>query len=318
MTDTPTPSKPFAGLEPVVNAEAKPAVVATVATPVVPTTPNPAPTPAKEALPEASTVAAEIAKTQPTVAPVVAPAVEKQATIVPPHTNNSGDVVSPVVLTHTNNSGSVNNPEPVVDEDEVDEAPKMDELSFLKNRANMMGILYSNNIGIDALRDKINAKLAGEVPKADTVAEANATSAALQGELRVDKENPGKAVSLRQRLMNENMRLIRLRITNLDPKKKDLPGEILTVANEYIGTVSKFVPFGEVTDGGYHVPYVIYKRMTKRKFLNIKTRKGKNGQQDVVEHSWAQEFALEVLPQLDETQLAKLAASQAAAAGVSN
>ena len=112
------------------------------------------------------------------------------------------------------------------------------------------------------------------------------------------------------------MRLVRLRITNMDPKKKDLPGEILTVANDYLGTVRKFIPFGEVTDNGYHVPYCLYMMMKERRFLNIRTTK-KNGQIQV-SSGWATEFAFEELPPLTQHELDRLAAAQAAAGGISD
>jgi hypothetical protein len=108
------------------------------------------------------------------------------------------------------------------------------------------------------------------------------------------------------------MKLIRLRITNMDPKKKELPGEILTVANEFLGTVCKYIPYGEVTENGYHVPNCLYTVLKERKFLNVKITKGANGQSKMT-HSWAQEFALEVLPALTRADLTKLAAVQAAA-----
>jgi len=109
------------------------------------------------------------------------------------------------------------------------------------------------------------------------------------------------------------MKLVRLRIQNLDPKKKDLPGEIFTVANEYLGTVKKFVPYGEVTEEGYHVPYCIYRMMDARKFLNIRTVKDRRTGIERVESTWAKEFALEVLPQLTAKELAELANAQKAA-----
>ena len=203
------------------------------------------------------------------------------------------------------------------------ESQKPDELQMLKSRARMMGITFSNNIGVDALRDKIEQAMVGEsntLPKTDDLGEDNeevveTAPPALQ-DPAVPK--PAKKETLRQQVMRENMRLIRLRITNLDPKKKDLPGEVFTVANEFLGTVRKFVPFGEVTEDGYHVPYVIYKMMKRRKFLNIRTYKDrKNNNQIRVEQNWAQEFALEVLPPLTKEELGKLAVAQQAAGGLS-
>src|SRR5690606_33228500 len=151
------------------------------------------------------------------------------------------------------------------------------------------------------------------LPKTDTLDEPAPAKAEKPAPLQ-DPKNPAPPVeTLRQKLVRENMKLVRLRIVNMDPKKKDLPGEIITIANEYLGTVRKYVPFGEVTDNGYHVPYCIYKELKARKFLNIRTYKDrKNNNQVHVEQNWAPEFALEVLPPLTKDELARLATAQAA------
>lgn len=167
-----------------------------------------------------------------------------------------------------------------------------------------MGINFSNNIGLSSLRAKVQAKLDGEIePESETIL--------------VESPNDKPALSLRQKMYNEEMKLVRLRITNLDPKKKDLPGEIFTVANEILGAVKKYIPYGEATDNGYHVPYIIYRQLREREFLNIKTRKDNRGR-TIVETNMSREFALEILPPLTQKELDRLAASQAAAAGMSN
>ena len=182
------------------------------------------------------------------------------------------------------------------------QSEEVTELSLLKQRASMMGIVFSNNIGIEKLRERVNEKLAEE-------AKEEPTGKAIETKV--------KEKSLRQNIIDENMRLIRIRITNLDPKKKDLPGEIITVANEYLGTVRKFVPFGEVTEQGYHVPYCIYKLLKSRKFLNIRTVKNpQDPLKPIIQQSWVNEFALEELPQLTAAELAKLATIQSASGGI--
>lgn len=183
------------------------------------------------------------------------------------------------------------------------QSEEVTELSLLKQRASMMGIVFSNNIGIEKLRERVNEKLAEEASQEEAVKPI---------------ETKVKEKSLRQNIIDENMRLIRIRITNLDPKKSNLPGEIITVANEFLGTVRKFVPFGEVTDGGYHVPYCIYKLLKARKFLNIRTVKNPaDPLKPIIQQNWVNEFALEVLPQLTQEELDKLASTQAASGGVS-
>lgn len=204
-------------------------------------------------------------------------------------------------------------------EGEHNEQPN--ELDMLKRRAQMMGLNFSNNIGLDALKAKVKAAMDGDkeepAEKKKPVSESRSNDGDEQTTNALTGVNtkPEKKLSIRQHLQNEKMKLVRVRITNLDPKKKDLPGEIITIANEYLGTVRKFVPFGETTDNGYHIPQCIYDMLRERTFVSIKTRKGKQGEV-IVEHQNAREFSLEVLPPLTADELAKLAASQQAAGGL--
>ena len=197
-----------------------------------------------------------------------------------------------------------------------EQAQQPSELDMLKSRAKLMGITFSNNIGLDALKTKIEEHKQASEAKTQTQTQVTAQTNEQQAESQPENQKKkAKTVSLRAHLQKEKMKLVRLRITNLDPKKKDLPGEILTVGNEYLGTVRKFVPFGEATDNGYHVPYCLYEMMRDRKFLSIKTRKGPKGQ-TIVEQQMVREFALEILPPLTEAELARLSAAQLSAGGV--
>ena len=180
----------------------------------------------------------------------------------------------------------------------------VNELDLLKQRARMMGIQFSNNIGVEALRAKIEAKQAEE---SDNKIEVPAVKAA--------STKSAKATMLAA-MKSEQMKLVRLRISNLDPKKKDLRGEVITVGNDIMGKVAKFVPYGEVTDNGYHVPQCIYNELKSRKFLHIRTTKNPRTGEAQVEQRLVPEFALEVLPQLTAEELAQLAAQQAASGGV--
>ena len=194
------------------------------------------------------------------------------------------------------------------------QAQQPSELDMLKSRAKLMGITFSNNIGLDALKTKIEEHKQASEAKTQTQALAQTNEQQPEAQTENQKKKT-KTLSLRAHLQKEKMKLVRLRITNLDPKKKDLPGEILTTGNEYLGTVRKFVPFGEATDNGYHVPYCLYEMMRDRKFLSIKTRKGPKGQ-TIVEQQMVREFALEILPPLTEAELARLSAAQLSAGGV--
>lgn len=207
------------------------------------------------------------------------------------------------------------------------------ELDMLKRKAAMMGITHSNNISPATLREKINAKLAGEEAPAEMPSQPNALEMSIQASeaqaakdeaasiasaaaVTAEAEKPVVVMSIRQYMLQEEMKLVRCRITNLDPKKKDLPGEIITVANEYLGTIRKFVPFGEQTDEGYHIPYCIYKFLDARKFVSITTKKDRRTGQLEVTNRDAKEFSLEVMEPLTKRELQDLATAQIAAGSV--
>lgn len=188
----------------------------------------------------------------------------------------------------------------------------VDELTLLKERAKVMGIPFSNNISLETLRKRVADKMEGK----DEAPEVNA----LTGDPEIAHAMAAKPlnqqaneVALRKLMYAKQMRQVRVRITNMDPKKKDLPGEIWTVANEYLGTVRKFVPYGEQTDDGFHIPYCLYRLLDSKRFLHIRDVKDRTTgivRQDKV---WAKEFSLDVLPTLTQGELDRLAAAQAAA-----
>lgn len=191
------------------------------------------------------------------------------------------------------------------------EPVKVDELASLKNKADTLGINYPNNIGIDALRAKINEKL----NPAPEVKEEPAVDPALDQETLPLNEVTDMGV-LRRRMYEENMALVRVRISNLNPAKKDIPGEFITVHNKYLGTVKKYIPFGEATDAGYHVPRILLEAMKSRKFLSMKTKRDRNTGNDLPVTQWVKEFAIEELPPLTKEELEQLARQQAAAKGM--
>ncbi|AHC94026.1 hypothetical protein CH29_gp73 [Achromobacter phage JWAlpha] len=196
-----------------------------------------------------------------------------------------------------------------------------DEKTVLLQRAKLMGLNVSNNIGLDTLRKKLedhqaaqdSAAATASAPEADAALKVNPLA---QGEAAPEKPT-AKPKTLRQILVEEQMKLVRLRIQNLDDKKKDLPGEVFTVANEYIGTVRKYIPYDETSDEGYHVPWCIYQMLKDRMFLSIRTSKGKNGTPKV-DTRWAREFSLEILPPLTEEEIERLAQAQIAAGSLAN
>ncbi len=194
----------------------------------------------------------------------------------------------------------------------------MTEIQMLKQRADAMGIAYSNNISVDTLRKRIDDKMNGIGEESETVSTSAANpladaNAPVTESLTAPMSASLKKKNLRQHLIAEATKLIRVRITCMDPKKADLQGEVFTVANEFIGTIRKYIPFTpEATENGFHVPYALYEMLKARQFLLVKSTTHPITKQVVVTQRWVREFAIEVLEPLTKAELAELAAAQTA------
>ena len=185
--------------------------------------------------------------------------------------------------------------------DELDQTiPVPDELTVLKARATTMGINFHPSIGVDKLREKIQASLDN---KPDPDEQASSAAVASTPAAVVESDN-----AKRLRLKQEALRLVRIRVTCMNPAKKEWEGEIFTSGNAVIGSVKKYVPFN--ADEGWHVPHCIYQVMKDRMcqvFVNGKSRDGVTVRQGKM----IKEFAIEVLPQLTKDELDELARRQA-------
>lgn len=119
---------------------------------------------------------------------------------------------------------------------------------------------------------------------------------------------------IRHRQRKECLKLVRCQIYNNNPAKNDLKGEIFSVGNKYIGTVKKFIPYGEATENGYHIPQVLVEMLRGKKYQRVRSVRNNDGTERV-ESTLAPEFTINVLDALTSTQLAELAARQSARDG---
>jgi len=156
----------------------------------------------------------------------------------------------------------------------------------LKAKADLLGVKYSNNATIETLRNKI-AEAQAEEEKAPEAAQPVET----------------QFTSIRAKQRAEQMKLVRCRISNMNPDKADLSGEIVTVRTKYLGIVKRFVPFGEVTDNGWHIPQIILENLQNRKFLYKSAKQDRATGQINVKTRWVKEFAIEILPDLTKEEL---------------
>ena len=189
-------------------------------------------------------------------------------------------------------------------EQEQDEAALLaaTELENLKSRAEKLGVKFHPSISAEKLREKIKA-------------------AQTEGEGSVGEQSEGKSAAgtkeespaaKKLRLKREALKLVRVRITCMNPAKKEWEGEIITVANNAVGTVKRYVPFN--TEDGWHVEHILLEQLRERQCQIFVTEKDSRGNK-VRKGKLIREFAIEVLDPLTEEELRDLAQRQAMAKG---
>jgi hypothetical protein len=174
-----------------------------------------------------------------------------------------------------------------------EELPQKTEIELLRERADRMGVKYHPTIGKDKLKEKIDLKLSGAVEPIEQVQQ------------RPKGETP---IQRKARLRKESARLVRVRVTCMNPNKKEWEGEIFTASNSVVGTFKKYVPFN--AEDGWHIPTIILKQIQERKCQIFQTVKNSRGQK-MRKGKLVKEFAVEILPPLTSSELKELAQQQA-------
>ncbi|RLB94506.1 MAG: hypothetical protein DRH26_01080 [Deltaproteobacteria bacterium] len=188
-------------------------------------------------------------------------------------------------------------------EQEKESAPN--ELDMLKERANIMGITFHPNIGVDKLKAKILEKTEPKVKSAitqDTLDEEIKTIAAAgvaYDGLIGSPESPAQRAA---RKRHEALRLVRVRVSDMNPINSNLKGALFSVGNSKLGMIKKFVPFN--AENGWHVPNIILREMQSKKYMaHYEVR---IGGKRVKRHKLIPQYAIEIMPPLTAKELDEL------------
>lgn len=196
----------------------------------------------------------------------------------------------------------------MTDQNQEQDTPAVDpkqEREALKARCQLLGIQIQGNQSNETLRALIRAK------QEEMDAAAKAADPASFDEAKFDPST-GKTPSVREYIRAEALKLVRVRIACMNPQKAKFGAEVITVSNEYIGTVRKVIPFGEATENGYHIPQCILNVLQRRKFQQIVEKPNSRGVLEAKGH-WVKEFNIEILPPLTPKELNDLKQRQLAA-----
>jgi hypothetical protein len=204
------------------------------------------------------------------------------------------------------------------------------DIESLRVRATELGIKFSGNTGVATLQGKISAHMAEgthdilgdneplpEIIKPKAVPKGPPSLAELQT-MNPAKIDPNNQALIRQVVRAKALILRRVKITNLDPADAELHGAVITVMNKYTGKVSKFIPFGEGSENGYHIPQIILNQLQAQKFVIRKAKKGGQFGVKTYNTNLVPKYNIEFLPDLTPEELKNLADRQAASGTIGN
>ena len=199
------------------------------------------------------------------------------------------------------------------DQTAVTTEPALDlEMIELQDRAEMLNMRFHPNIGKETLRKKLIAFAAEKAKKA----EAASIQQAVIATDPIPRVAPAP-IQLSQKQIRMNKvkaanKLVRCRVTCMDPGRKDWEGDYFTVSNSVIPTIKKYVSF--VADAWY-VPQMILDQLLEKECTVFKTVKGPRG--DKMRKGFQQPaYNIVMLPPLNAEEMTTLATQQAMAGNI--
>lgn len=216
-------------------------------------------------------------------------------------------------------------------------------------KADLLGVKFHPNIGVDKLRTKITEHMAQlNQDNADNQSASPVTELTISPEVAspapipvvepdaaefvlpvaevdtpvavadepVEAKPPVPVVKkltkgqIAHQIKQEATKLVRVRITCMNPGKREWEGEIFQVSNRVTGVLKKYVPYGV----DWHVPNMILNMIQERQCQVFTTVKGSRGFKSRV-GKLIKEFGVEILPKLTEDDIKDLAQRQAMAKG---
>ena len=159
------------------------------------------------------------------------------------------------------------------------------ELEALKKQASLLGISYGPNIGVDALREKVNEALVQ--PEQEPTFDRNAYN-------------------------KEMTKLIRVRIVSKDPSDRDIKYQQFSFGNQVLGNSTYLIPLVPPASESWHLPQYVVNALRDIQFTTV-SYDDKNRRPIVVT---APKYDILELPQLTKEQLSALAYSQKARADI--
>jgi hypothetical protein len=211
----------------------------------------------------------------------------------------------------------------------------------LRYIANEFEVSFSGNTGVGTLKEKLipvlQAKAEDPEEELDMENPIVAALAAKQAETKepvktepkkildmprtaqamMDPHMPGLTDVERRAIVRARaMKLVRCKVHNLDPNDSALEGVIKTAYNKFTGKVSKYIPFGDENEHGWHVPQILLNVLREEKYSMRKEvkQRGQVSSFGVKQYKTVHlpKYNIEIMPDLTKEELEGLAQDQKA------
>ena len=170
------------------------------------------------------------------------------------------------------------------------DAPVIDELSMLKQRADLMGIKYAPNISLETLKERVNKAMADE--ESDPKIQSSAVDAGVPNDPYAVERTHQSA-------------LVRVIVVCHDPSKNHLESELLAVENNLVRD-KRVVFFGKE----WHITRALLESLRDRKYQAF--RKLKTSQGEVHKPYLVPAYSIQELTPLSDNEIAQIARKQLA------
>ena len=195
-------------------------------------------------------------------------------------------------------------------------------LQHIRAQADMLGVKYHHRAGIEKIQQLIddhlmaqNAELAIPDPAAEASIRSEPKMPMAKGydELIVPMTEAEYKKDAQREAKLLVGALLRVRITCLDPNKKNWPGEIVSVGSARLGTFKRYVPFD--TEEPWHIPKIIYDVLNER-MCSIPVKKKDSRGHKTTAYKQIKAYSITIEEPMTKEEIKELARQQALAGGL--
>jgi len=194
-------------------------------------------------------------------------------------------------------------------------------LQHIRAQADMLGVKYHHRAGIVKIQQLIDDHLIAQnnssIPEPDS-------EASIRSEPKIPTVKgydklvvPMGAAEYKKEAQREAKALVsallRVRITCMDPHKKNWPGELISVGSAKLGTFKRYVPFD--TEEPWHIPKIIYDVLTER-MCSVPVKKKDARGHKTTAYKQIKAYSITLEEPMTRLEIDELARQQALAGGL--